>query len=96
MQNAKGTGELDLSGEEKEELKNNELSKTVFYDDDIELYNLTRVFLQIPFEYSGMGGAVGKKYEAVKDFLKWNNFNVKEWTPIILQMGSVWINEVRR
>ena len=37
-------------------------------------------------------GAVGKKYEAVKDFLQWNDFDVKEWTPIVLRMGSVWVN----
>lgn len=73
-------------------MQENELSQTVFYDDDIELYNLTRVFLQIPFEYGGMGGAVGKKYEATKDFLKWNGFKVKEWTQVILQMANVWIN----
>lgn len=74
-------------------MQENELSNTIFYDDDVELYNLTRVFLQIPFDYSGMGGAIGKKYEAVKDFLEWNEFDVKEWTPIVLQMGIAWINE---
>ena len=40
-----------------------------------------------------MGGATGKKYEAVKDFIKWNDFDVKQWTPIVLQMGNTWISE---
>ena len=48
----------------------------------------------MPFEY-GANGATGKKYEAVKDFLKWNNISVKEWTPIVLHMGSVWINSTK-
>lgn len=77
-------------------MKDNELSKTIFYDDDIELLSLTRVFLQIPFEYGGMGGMIGKKYEAVKDFLKWNDFKPKEWASIVLQMGQVWASEVNQ
>ena len=89
-------GELDLSESEIDELKSNKLSKIVFYDDDIELYNLTRLFLQIPFEYAGMGWAVGKKYEATKDFLKWNGFNLKEWLPVVLQMGTTWVNNVSK
>lgn len=84
-----------MSQEEKEEIRENELSETVFYDDDIELYTLSRVFLQIPFEYGGMGGAVGKKYDAVKDFLEWNEFDVKEWAPTILRMGNEWINATK-
>lgn len=42
-----------------------------------------------------MGGIVGKKYEAVKDFLEWNNFEVKEWTPIFLQGGIVWARNIQ-
>jgi hypothetical protein len=39
-------------------------------------------------------GPVGKKYEAVKDFLKWNGFSVKTWTPLVLQMGEVWVSSL--
>ncbi|MDQ7061558.1 MAG: hypothetical protein Q9M43_10690 [Sulfurimonas sp.] len=63
----------------------------LFYDDDVELHTITRLFLQIPFEYSAMG-VVGKKYEAIKDFLEWNYFDIKEWTPVIIHMGNVWVN----
>lgn len=90
-QNAKKAGELDLYGEERDEIKNNKLSEVIFYDDDEELYTLTRIFLQIPFEY-GFSGATGKKYEAIKDFLKWNGFKVKKWLPIVLQMANRWIS----
>jgi len=36
-------------------------------------------------------GAVGKKYEAIKDFLKWNYLDVKYWTPILVKMGEIWV-----
>jgi len=71
----------------------NPLSKIVTFDDDEEFYLLSRVFLQIPFEY-GFSGIVGKQYQATKDFLKWNNFKVKKWVSIVLQMGIVWANEI--
>ena len=77
-------------------MKEDPLCKTVFYDDDIEFYNLTRVFLQIPFEYGGMGGVLGKRYDAIKDFLKWNKFNIEKWTPIVVQMGNVWANNIKK
>jgi len=57
---------------------------------------LTRVFLQIPFEYGGMGGIVGKHYEATKDFLLWNNFEESEFTPIVLYMGRIWASELSK
>lgn len=79
---------------ERTSLKNNSLSKIVIYDNDPELYLLTRVFLQIPFQYIGMGSMVGKDYVAVKDFLEWNNFDLKVWTPRVLEMGKVWANIV--
>ena len=41
-----------------------------------------------------MGSPTGKKYEAVKDLLKWNGFDEKEWTSIVLQMGITWINNI--
>jgi len=43
-----------------------------------------------------MGGIVGKRYDAIKDFLEWSNFEVKEWTPIFVQAGVVWANNVKR
>jgi hypothetical protein len=91
-QNAKGDGELSIDDEEREAIKGDPLSKVIFLEDD-ELVKLANVFLQIPFEYGGMGGIVGKKYEAIKDFLRWNDFDVKNWTPIVLQMGNIWANE---
>lgn len=72
-------------------LKDNEDSEIIFLDDDVELYTISRIFLQIPWEY-GFSGPVGKKYEAIKDFLKWNGYEVKKWTSIVLQMAIVWIS----
>jgi len=37
-------------------------------------------------------GATGKQYQASKDFLKWNGFEVKEWISIVLQMGFIWVS----
>jgi len=37
-----------------------------------------------------MGSLVGKQYLPTKDFLKWNDLEVKYWTPIVLAMGSIW------
>ena len=65
-------------------------------DDDIELFKVANVFLQVPFEYGGMGSVVGKQYQPIKDFLKWNNLNLKYWTPIVLQMGRVWASELQK
>jgi len=89
-------GELHLDAEEKAEIKENPLSKIVFYDEDEELYNLTRIFLQIPFEYSGMGQLIGKRYDAVKDFLEWNNFNKKKWTAVVFAMGQEWVFNIKQ
>ena len=65
-------------------------------DDDIELSMVASVFIQVPFEYSGMGGVSGKQYQPIKDFLKWNGLSVPEWTPIVLQMGRIWANEINK
>lgn len=65
-------------------------------DDDIELYQVSNIFIQIPYEYSGMGGVVGKQYQPIKDFLKWNDLDVKYWTPIVLQMGKIWASELQK
>jgi len=51
--------------------------------------------LQIPFEY-GFSGIVGKRYEAIKDFLKWNNFKVKEWVPIFVRAGEIWASNIEK
>lgn len=55
---------------------------------------MINAFLQAPFEY-GFAGLVGKKYEAVKDFLKWNGLDVRFWTPVVLYMGEVWIQNIK-
>jgi len=54
------------------------------------------VFVQVPFEYGGIGGVVGKQYQPIKDMLKWNGLDVKQWTPIVLQMGRVWASELQK
>jgi hypothetical protein len=77
-------------------LKNNPLNKIIFYDDDREFYRLTRVFLNIPFEYGGMGTVIGKKYEAIKDFLKWSKFDLKKWVPVVVSMGNIWANNIKK
>jgi len=33
---------------------------------------------------------MGKKYEAIKDYLKWNDLSVKEFTPLFVMMGEIW------
>ncbi len=56
---------------------------------------VANLFLRIPFEY-GFSGIVGKKYEAIKDYLKWNNLDVAYWTPILVDMGIVYASEVNK
>jgi len=41
-----------------------------------------------------MGNMVGKQYQPIKDFLKWNDLEVKYWTPIVLTMGRVWASNL--
>ncbi|BAF69589.1 hypothetical protein [Nitratiruptor sp. SB155-2] len=86
---------MNLDGDELEQIKGNQASKIVVIDNPI-YFAASRIFLQVPWEYGGMGGVVGKKYEAVKDFLDWNNFEVKEWTPIFLQGGLIWAQEAQK
>ena len=62
---------------------------------DEEIIKVIKVFLQVPFEF-GSFGPVGKKYEAIKDFLKWNGLDVKFWTPVVLHMGNVWIQNMKK
>ena len=50
----------------------------------------------MPFEYGGMGGVVGKQYQPIKDFLEWDELDVKHWTPIVLQMGRIWASELQK
>lgn len=65
-------------------------------DDDKELYKISTIFMQIPFEYGGMGSVVGKQYLPTKDFLEWNDLDVSYWTPIILLMGRVWASAAQK
>jgi len=94
-QNAKGVGEMKLDAEQRKSVRKNQKSRIVFFDDEPELLELTRVFLQIPFEY-GMMGAVGKKYEAIKDYLSWHGFILKKSVPVVEQMGMTWVAESRQ
>ena len=52
--------------------------------EEIKIANLFKI---IPNEYA-FNGIVGKKYEAIKDYLKWNGLDVAYWTPIIVLMGE--------
>ncbi|QKF72788.1 hypothetical protein AFAEC_0597 [Aliarcobacter faecis] len=65
------------------------MSKIVFFE-DIEILKLINIFLIIPFEY-GPFGPIGKNYQATKDYLSWNGLDKKYWTPIVLNMGLIWI-----
>ncbi len=75
--------------EEKVALLQNEKSKIVILLNPFDK-KVVSLFLQIPWEYGAMGGVVGKKYEAIKDYLEWNGLSVKEWTPLFVKMGEIW------
>lgn len=66
-----------------------------YLDDDEELELLSHIFLRTPWEY-GFDGPVGKKYEALKDFLSWYELDEKEWVPVVLSMASIWINASKK
>lgn len=50
------------------------------------------MFLQIPWEYGGMGTPLNKKWEAILWFLEKEKKDEKFWTPIILNMAQNWIS----
>ncbi len=80
-----------MDDEDLKEIGSNPYSKrVVLKEDEIAIANL---FLTIPNEV-GMSGVMGKKYEAIKDYLRWNELEVKMWTPVIYQMGIIWSNEI--
>jgi len=54
------------------------------YPEEVKIANLFKI---IPNEY-GFSGVIGKKYEAIKDYLKWNGLDVAYWTPIVVLMGE--------
>lgn len=64
------------------------------FDDDQELFDISRIFVKIPWEYGGFGTPTGKEYQAVKDFLKWEKYKPKAWTSIIVQMANAWITNI--
>jgi hypothetical protein len=82
-----------MSFEEIKALLKNKNSQIVvlFYPLDIKLANLFKI---IPNEYAGFGNIVGKKYEAIKDYLKWNNLDVVKWTPLFVRMGEIFAREI--
>jgi len=83
-----------LETEELLALLDNPKSKVVilFYPQEIKVTNLFRI---IPNEY-GFSGITGKKYEAIKDYLKWNNLDVAYWTPIVVLMGQSFAAELMK
>lgn len=53
----------------------------------------------IPLEY-GFSGAIGLKYEAVKDYVKWEtprgyNFQ-KRYVPVLVDLGNYYVNEMHK
>lgn len=91
-------GENHLTEGEKNFHLNNEDSNIVFLEDH------ERVFIHIaytcPFEYS-MNGATGFRYDAIKDFLRWNSDATydpdeihKEHLETFLQLGRFLAKEL--
>ena len=62
----------------------------LYYPLDLKI---VQIFRSIPGEYGAMGGVLGKKYEAIKDYLVWNNLDVK-LTPLLVAMGQVWASKL--
>ena len=56
---------------------------------------MASIFLKIPFESNGMGLS-GKNYIATKDFLTWGGYDPEIWTSVMLRMGNVWINSIKK
>lgn len=61
---------------------------------------IVHLILSCPLEY-GMNGATGLKYEALKDFVKWNTpqgYSVeetqKEYVPLLLNLGRYYCNSL--
>jgi len=89
---AQGKSEINLNLKEKLALLQNEKSKVVILVYPIER-KIASIFLSLPNEYGAMG-IVGKKYEAIKDFLRWNGLKEKEWTAFLNRMGEIWAAEI--
>ena len=83
-----------MDAEELLALLDNPKSKMVIlvYPEEVKVANLFKI---IPNEY-GFSGIIGKKYEAVKDYLKWNNLDVAYWTPIVVLMGEAFAAELMK
>jgi len=56
---------------------------------------ITSLFLQLPNEY-GWSGVMGKRYEAIKDYLGWEGFSLREWVPLMVIMSDVWASSMRK
>ena len=94
-QNAQGIGELDVENEDREDIKNNPLSKIVFLDDDAELRDITHIFIKTPFVYT-MGGITAKDYKIAIKLLKWYGYKPKEWLELIISMTNIWIGNIKK
>lgn len=82
----------DLDVDEKISIFQNPNSKMIILYYPLDL-KIVQIFRSIPNEYGSMGGVLGKKYEAIKDYLVWNNLDVK-LTPLLVVMGQVWASKV--
>ena len=77
-----------VSHEEREALMKSSYSEIVFLTDPVEQI-ISQIFLRLPDEFDIMG-VVGKRYDAIKDYIKWKGLNVAYWTPIVYRMGTAW------
>lgn len=79
-----------------EEVRLNDASNTVFLDakDEDDILFLARIVSQIPLEIGGMGGYVGFKYEAMKDFMKMYKIPKKLYLSMFWELGQIWANGV--
>lgn len=100
-QDARRVGERHLSEGERNALRSNPDSTIVFLQNNIET-TIVYTILQCPFEHGGMGGIVGLKYEALKDFIRWNasdDFDIdtvyKNYVPTLLNLGSHYANALQ-
>lgn len=75
----------------------NEDSTIVFLKTGELAQRLIILVQTIPLEY-GFNGAVGLKYEAIKDYVKWETpkgYNKqKEYVPILVNLGRYYANEI--
>lgn len=83
-------------------MMSNEDSKIVFIETNFEAV-IVNIIRQCPMEYGGMGGAIGLKYEALKDFIRWSaptDYDLDniyaEYVPLINSLGGFYASILNR